>query len=52
MVFSIIISENKSSKVFSCVEILQYFSYEEYEQHWDSKLSKEDMKQTLTLLFL
>ena len=34
--------------MFSCVEILQYLSCEQYEQHRDSKLSKEDMKQTLT----
>ena len=27
-------------------------SYEQYEQHRDSKLPKEDMKYTLTLLFL
>ena len=52
MVFSIIILENKSSKVFSCVEILQCLLYEQYEQHQDSKVSKKDMKQTMTLLFL
>ena len=42
--FLIIISEKKSSNVFTCVEILQYLSYVQYEQHRDSKLSKEDMK--------
>ena len=34
------------------MEILQYLLYEQYEQHRDSKLSKEDKKLTLTLLFL
>ena len=43
-VFFIIISEKKSSIGCSCVEILQYLSYVQYEQHRDSKLSKEDMK--------
>ena len=38
--------------MFSCVEILQCLLYEQYEQHQDSKVSKKDMKQTMTLLFL
>ena len=33
--------------MFSCVEILQYLSNEQYEQQRDSKLSKEDIKNFL-----
>ena len=42
----------KLSNAFSIVGILQYLSYKLFLYHRDSKLSKEDMKKTLTLLFL
>ena len=38
--------------VIPYVDLLQYLSNGQNEQHRNSKLSKEDMKQTLTILFL